>query len=126
MRSKLKGLDEVSSAASSCGSVAASLLKPGTKRYEKWLSLRNYRRKATLRKKQEEGIVGQKIMFWSEEHRPQDYENCVLDVSEEKITAVIEALQSGPVLESWKGWADCRICEAHLGSRDLGSHGFEG
>lgn len=35
-----------------CGSVAASLLKPGTKRYEKWLAKRNRARK---RNQQEDG-----------------------------------------------------------------------
>lgn len=152
-------------AAHSCGSVAVSLLKPGTKRYEKWLSLRNYRRKATLRKKQQEDDMaftvtnlrtgevttsedqarkaadreamledwrqrrelresGKEILFWSDDHRPEDYQNCVLNVSEEKITRVVEALQAGTTLESYKGWADCRICGEHLGSADVGGHGF--
>ena len=157
-------LDE-SKAAERCGSVAVSLLKPGTKRYEKWLSLRNYRRKATMRKKQQEDQMAfsvtnlrtgetttsediaqrqesrreflaeaerkrglrenaQEILFWSDQHRPQDYENCVLNVPTKKIDRVVEALQSGESLSQMRGWANCRICDENLGSSDLGGHGF--
>ena len=152
-------------AAHSCGSVAVSLLKPGTKRHKKWLSLRNYRRKATMQKKQQEDDMaltvtnlktgevttsedvakrhesraeflaeaerkrdlresGQEILFWSEEHKPQDYENCVLNVEEDRVTRVVEALQGGESLSQMRGWANCRICDENLGSADLGGHGY--
>ena len=163
---KLAGdLSEAQRAAHKCGSVAVSLLKPGTKRYEKWLSLRNNRRRATMRKNQQEGQMAfsvtnlqtgetttsedvarrqesrmgfladaerkrglresaQEILFWSDQHRPQDYENCVLNVPTEKVDRVVEALQGGENLSQMRGWANCRICDENLGSSDLGGHGF--
>ncbi len=189
-----QGKPKMSRAALRCGSVAASLLKPGTKRYEKWLSLRNYRRKRNAKAKmdglsarmddmqkqtgkgkknliradeQQEntmttnsanlgaqdhaylarqaleigmkapadvvphrstmsfGLESPEIMFWSEDHQPQDFAGQVGNVDHKKVTAVIEALKEGDTKASWKGWAECRICDEHLGSRDLGSHGFK-
>ena len=146
---------KMSRAALRCGSVAVSVLKPGTKRYERWLSKRNRRRAATMKKQQEDTvfkatnlrtgetitqddrarirqmadqaahIADPSIMFWTEEHRPQDYVNCVSNVPTEKVTAVIEALQGGETRASYRGWANCRICNEHLGSQDLGNHGFK-
>jgi 8-oxo-dGTP pyrophosphatase MutT (NUDIX family) len=144
-----------------CGSVAVSLLKPGTKRYERWLAKRNRARKknqqesamsfsvtnmrtgetvtsedmarreeqrreflSEIDRKRDLRENSKEILFWSEKHRPQQYENCVLNVSEDKVSRVVEALQGGESLSQYKGWATCRICEANLGTSDLGGNGY--
>lgn len=72
---------------------------------------------------QQEDVM-QEIMFWSEDHRPDDYVGCVENVDVGTLDKVLNALKGGAVHESYKGWAECRICGAHLGSRDLVHEGF--
>jgi len=64
------------------------------------------------------------ILYWSEKHCPQDYENCISSVSTEAVDRVIAALRLGENVQQARGWANCRICEASLGSSDLSSNGF--
>lgn len=72
---------------------------------------------------QQEDVM-QEIMFWNEDHRPEDYVGCVENVDVGTLDKVLSALKGGAVHESYKGWAECRICGAHLGSRDLVHEGF--
>jgi len=46
------------------------------------------------------------------------------DVPRSDREELARALQSGDVLMSYLGWADCRICGARLGTQDLFGHGF--
>ena len=66
----------------------------------------------------------EKLFFWSENHSPQDYQGCIEGVDNDVLTAVIGALKEGKTHQQYKGWANCRICDAHLGSKDLYHEGF--
>ena len=85
----------------------------------------NYKMESTmfgnLREREEQS---EKILFWSDEHRPEDYVGCIEDVYVGTLDSVISALQEAEVHQSYKGWANCRICDANLGSRDLYHEGF--
>ena len=59
-----------------CGSVAVSLLKPGTKVYERWLAKRNRKRAATMRKKQQESDVGNELVDEEREASPDGHITC--------------------------------------------------
>jgi 2'-5' RNA ligase len=75
----------------------------------------------TLREREENS---QKLFFWSDDHRPQDFAGHVSTVGASVVKRVVEALQNGQTHVSYKGWADCRICGDHLGSQDLYAEGY--
>jgi hypothetical protein len=63
-----------------------------------------------------------KILYWSEDYKPQDLVRT--DVSLAKREAVAEILAKGKVMARYRGRARCRICHKLLGSCDLGRYGF--
>jgi hypothetical protein len=65
-----------------------------------------------------------RILFWGENpgQRPQDFVRG--DVPAAARVAVSNILRAGDEVASYRGWAECRICGAHLGSRDVGKGGF--
>ena len=67
-----------------------------------------------------------KLMFWSLTHRPQDFVDGagIARVPPGDVLTAIAVLRSGEVFESWMGWADCRICGAHLGTKDMTAFDF--
>jgi hypothetical protein len=71
-----------------------------------------------------EAAAPRRILFWGDKpgERPQDYVRD--DIPKEHRAAIIRTLQQGKEVASFKGWADCRICGVHLGSQDVGNHGF--
>ena len=64
------------------------------------------------------------ILFW--EHapgqRPQDFIRP--DISRAQREHLANILASGHRGAQCRGWAECRICGAHLGSADLHGYGF--
>lgn len=64
------------------------------------------------------------VMFWSNTHRPQDYSGGTACVSPSDVLTALAVMRSGEVLESYMGWADCRICGATLGTKDMTAFDF--
>lgn len=68
------------------------------------------------------------IMFWSDGLggvRPQDRTSLAqYYATPADQCLVVAALRAGRVLDSYLGWADCRICGARLGTRDLTGYGL--
>lgn len=69
------------------------------------------------------------IMFWSDSpliaNSPQARAGlAALYASPEDRRLVIEALKNGAVRAAYLGWADCRICGARLGTKDLAGYGL--
>lgn len=63
-----------------------------------------------------------KIMFWSEDLRPQD---CIRrDIPDETRASAADILSGGRTLARYRGFARCRICQTILGSCDVGNFGF--
>lgn len=54
--------------------------------------------------------------------QPQDRVNTTIARADR--VALAHALAHGEVLESYLGWADCRICGVQLGTKDLMGWGF--
>jgi hypothetical protein len=65
-----------------------------------------------------------KILFWDDQpgKRPQDFVRS--DVPVDARTLIVQALRNGRESACYKGWANCRICNAMLGSCDLEGYGF--
>jgi len=69
------------------------------------------------------------IMFWSDSplvaNQPQARAGlAALYASPEDQRLVIEALKNGAVRSAYLGWANCRICGAGLGTKDLTGYGL--
>jgi len=69
------------------------------------------------------------IMFWNDgpfivnrPHTRMGYAQ--LYASPEDRQLVIETLKRGAVRDAYLGWADCRICGARLGTKDLTGYGL--
>jgi hypothetical protein len=65
-----------------------------------------------------------RILFWGflTGERPRDFVRT--NISADRRHALATVLSQGQILESYLGWANCRICHSHLGSCDLGRFGF--
>ena len=77
-----------------------------------------------LRKHLVEQRQDNEIMYWSLTTRPQDSVGRAKAVGRKDRELVVSVLRKGKVVESYLGWADCRICGVMLGTHDVGSHGF--
>ncbi len=69
------------------------------------------------------------IMFWSDSqliaNSPQTRVGlAALYATPEDQRLVVEALKAGKIAECYLGWADCRICGARLGTKDLSGYGL--
>ena len=71
------------------------------------------------------------ILYWKEVRDgsvikdgpdPHDFTNVAVD--QRRCERVVYVIASAPSVEAWRGWANCRICGAHLGSHDLAAFGF--
>ena len=65
-----------------------------------------------------------RIMFWSDADPPSRFAGLTKDVSKEDVVTAVALLRSGRPLQNYMGWADCRICELMLGTKDVGRFGF--
>lgn len=65
-----------------------------------------------------------KIMFWSDADHPSHFAGLTKDVAKEDVATAVALLRSGQPLESYMGWAECRICNFMLGMKDVGRFGF--
>ena len=65
-----------------------------------------------------------RILFWGDKpgERPHDFVR--EDIPRGDRQRLAQALRTGREVASYRGWANCRICGAHLGSRDMGGRGF--
>ncbi len=60
------------------------------------------------------------ILFWSETHRPEDF----INRPNPRADMAIEILRNPHRKMGYMGSANCRICNANLGSWDFAAHGF--
>lgn len=66
-----------------------------------------------------------RLFFWSPSKRPQDFQSTPRwKVTPARRAELVKLLMHGNVLMSYMGHADCRICGAELGFRDLGDFGL--
>ena len=67
---------------------------------------------------------GRKILFWEDAPgwRPQDFVR--QDIGRVKREQLAHILANGNLGQSYKGFAECRLCKAALGSSDLSGLGF--
>ena len=68
------------------------------------------------------------VFFWrgddADPSWPAPQEHVQTGRSETERAEMAAILTAGAVVESWRGYAACRLCGVTLGSRDLSSHGF--
>lgn len=65
-----------------------------------------------------------RIMFWSEKDPPSRFAGLTKGVPKEDVALAVALLRSGTPGQSYMGWADCRICELRLGTKDFSRFGF--
>jgi hypothetical protein len=58
-----------------------------------------------------------KIMFWSETFTPQSVVRD--DIPKERRDAIAAFLRDGHIINTYRGFARCRICHVALGSSDM-------
>jgi len=67
------------------------------------------------------------MLYWGQAPGQRPHDHVRHDVSPASRRQLAVILQNGHDAHPWAqamGWADCRICGAHLGSRDLTAFGF--
>lgn len=62
------------------------------------------------------------LFYWTPRHRPEDFIRT--DIPQASRDRLAEILRSGRVIDSYFGHANCRLCNAELGCKDLGAGGF--
>jgi hypothetical protein len=68
-----------------------------------------------------------RMLYWGDAPGKRPHDHVRRDVPDVSRRGIIFVLQNGkdahPDIQA-KGWANCRICGAHLGTRDLTAFGF--
>lgn len=64
------------------------------------------------------------IMFWSETLDPNKLIGTSDQIPADKLKKVCQILRSGRVAARCRGYANCRICDLRLGSKDLKNDEF--
>lgn len=68
--------------------------------------------------------LARKILFWSDERRPQSFEDLALDLEPSVVLTAVRQLQDPFAFLSYRGSAGCRICGRMLGFRTYYRNGF--